>query len=294
MPRYPVYVPSKARSHACQTVRFLIRDNVPFSIVVEPQDEPAYANQFGAERLLVLDRNDGGLIYVRNWIKAHSIELGFERHWQLDDNIRTLKTWYRGKRLPCDAGLALSVCEDFTDRYENIAVSGLNYDTFARSGTSQPREPFWLNVHVYSCTLVNNAIPYAWRSVYNDDTDLCLQALAGGWCTVLLNAFMAEKLHTMKISGGNTDALYQGDGRLRMARALERLWPGVVTTQRRFKRPQHVVKNQWRSFDTPLRLKPGVEIKQSNVELALRQTATSVHSERLRRMLATDHGASPT
>ncbi len=54
--------------------------------------------------------------------------------------------------------------------------------------------------------------------------------------------------------------LYQGDGRLYMARALERLWPGVVTTQRRFKRPQHVIKNAWRGFDTPLKLKPGIDL----------------------------------
>jgi hypothetical protein len=63
------------------------------------------------------------------------------------------------------------------------------------------------------------------------------------------------------VKGGNTADLYQGDGRLRMARNLERLWPGVVTTKRRFHRPQHVIKNQWRYFDTPLRLKPDIDLQ---------------------------------
>jgi hypothetical protein len=46
-----------------------------------------------------------------------------------------------------------------------------------------------------------------------------------------------------------------------MARALERVWPGVVETKRRFKRPQHRVANEWRKFDTPLKLKKGIDLK---------------------------------
>jgi len=60
------------------------------------------------------------------------------------------------------------------------------------------------------------------------------------------------------MSGGNSAELYKGDGRLRMARALERVWPGVVRVTRRFKRPQHLV--PWGKFDTPLKLHPGVDL----------------------------------
>ncbi len=56
----------------------------------------------------------------------------------------------------------------------------------------------------------------------------------------------------MKMKGGNTDELYKGNGRLAMAKELERNWPGIVTTRVRFGRPQHVVKNSWRDFKTPL------------------------------------------
>jgi hypothetical protein len=67
----------------------------------------------------------------------------------------------------------------------------------------------------------------------------------------------------MEMKGGMTDSnenSYRGDGRLKMARTLERRWPGVVTTRRRFQRPQHVVKANWAYFDTPLRLKPGINL----------------------------------
>src|SRR3972149_3358983 len=91
--------------------------------------------------------------------------------------------------------------------------------------------PFFLNTHVYSCLLILNSLPYRWRGRYNEDTDLCLQVLSAGWCTVLINAFMVDNMPTMTMRGGNTEELYQDDGRLKMARHLERLWPGVVETK---------------------------------------------------------------
>jgi hypothetical protein len=259
-PRYPIYVPSKGRAHACQTVKFLLRDQCPFALVVEPQEEERYASAFPTALRLVLPWNNGGLLAARNWIKDHATAAGYARHWQLDDNMTGILRWWRGKRLHCGAGVALAITEDFVDRYENIAVAGLNYKWLAHHNGRQPHEPFWLNVHVYSCSLILNALPYGWRLRYNDDTDICLRVLADGWCTVSMNAFIVDKLTTMTVMGGNTTDLYQGDGRLKMARTLERMWPGVVTTKRRFKRPQHVIKNQWRGFDTPLKLKPGLTL----------------------------------
>lgn len=259
LPRYPVYIPSKGRYDSL-TAKLLARDGVPFKLVVQPQDVERYAENFGRDRLLVLPRDNSydGLIMARNWIKEHSIQEGHARHWQLDDNIRDFHRYTGGKRIRCRAGIALAVCEDFSDRYENVALSGLNYSMFVTGHDKIP--PFRVNVHVYSCTLVNNSIPHAWRLRYNDDTDLCLQVLSAGWCTVLLNAFLANKAATMTVKGGNTDDLYQGDGRLRMARDLERMWPGVVQTKRRFGRPQHVIANSWRNFRTPLKLRSDIDL----------------------------------
>jgi len=259
LPRYPVYIPSKGRSQFGQsTMRRLLLDGVPFSLVVEPQEAEAYRAAFPTAALLLLDRNNGGLLYARNWIKAHATATGAARHWQLDDNMRIFYRRWKGRRLPCKAGIALRVCEDFVDRYQNIALAGLAYKMFVADLKSVP--PYWLNVHIYSCSLVLNSLPYGWRQRYNDDTDFCLRVLTDGWCTVLVNAFMVDKITTMQVAGGNTADLYQGDGRLRMARSLERIWPGLVETKRRFHRPQHVVKDRWRMFDQHLQLKPGIDL----------------------------------
>ena len=78
---------------------------------------------------------------------------------------------------------------------------------------------------------------------------------------VLFNTFLVHKKRTMHVKGGNTP-IYQGDGRLRMSRSLERLWPGVVATKRRWLRPQHVISHSWTKFDTPLKLREGVDLEE--------------------------------
>lgn len=284
MPKYPVYVPSKGRYDSGLTVKALMKDDVPHYIVIEEQEYDLYALAFGKQNLLVLPFQNQGLIAARNWIKDHAVAAGAERHWQLDDNMNGAVRYYKGKKIPCSFGVALRCCEDFVDRYTNVAIAGLNYRFFAASKIP----PFFHNVHVYSCTLVNNAIPHRWRERYNDDTDICLQVLADGWCTILINTFLVNKMRTMVVKGGNTADLYQGDGRLKMARALERQWPGVVKVDRRFKRPQHIVKDSWRRFDTPLILKPGLSLddfKQVDEYGMTLQQLKPIQSDELRQLV---------
>jgi hypothetical protein len=256
LPRYPIYIISKGRADRCLSMKLLDRHRVDYRVVVEPQEEDAYADAVGRERLLVLPFSNLGLgsIPARNWVWEHSLEAGDVRHWIMDDNIRNFRRSYRGERIPCDAGPAFAVAEDFSDRYTNVALTGFQYQSFGFKN----RPVVSRNVHVYSCTLIRNELPFRWRGRYNEDTDLCLQALSHGLCTVSVNLFLIDKATTMSMRGGNTDELYAGDGRLHMARALERLWPGVVRVGRRYGRPQHVV--DWARFDTPLELRDDVDL----------------------------------
>ncbi len=283
LPRYPVYVPSYNRwqKERALTVRCLEAEGVPFRVVCQEKEREQYEAVVGEERLLVLpeDGTVWKLWNTRCWIMEHSIAEGHERHWQLDDNIRRMRRSFHGKRIPAAAGLSLRVCEDFTDRWTNVALSGLNYVMFGFPHIP----PFHLNAHVYSCTLVNNAITNRWRLIYNDDTDLCLQVLADGWCTVLLNAFLCEKVWTMSVKGGNTDDLYQGDGRAAMARALQRKWPYVVETGRRWSRSAHMVRDGWKRFDTQLIARPVEEQPVIDYQIDLVETSP-VRSEHLKAM----------
>jgi hypothetical protein len=289
MPRYPVYIPSKGRyqEDRALTIKVLLRDKVPFYVVVEPQEEAQYVACAGREHVLVLPFSNLGLgsIPARNWLKDHAAASGAARHWCLDDNVIEFRRLWKGRRIPCHAGVALRVVEDLTDAHDNVAISGLNYQMFVPAETPIP---FYRNVHVYSAILLDGAATgrdgelLRWRGRFNEDTDLCLQALDAGHCTILVNAFMANKLTTMAMGGGNSDELYKDDGRLKMARSLEAAWPGIVTTRWKFGRPQHSVR--WDKFTTSLRLLE-VDLRDGD-EYGLRLRAVGdIASPSLRRLL---------
>ncbi len=212
LPKYPIYVPSKGRYKNCLTARFLTEDGVPFYLVVEEQERDLYAEKFPTAQILVLPfSNLGSVIPARNWIKEHATALGHLRHWQLDDNILRVRRFWKGKRIPCSSGVALAATEDFTDRYENVAVAGLNYQMFAINGKMPP---FCLNVHVYSCTLVLNSLPNKWRGRYNEDTDLCLQVLADV-------VYYSRQRFSCRENDDNEHERWKHEGALRWRRAIK-------------------------------------------------------------------------
>lgn len=287
-PKYPVYIISKGRSDCCYTARFMVQDELEFTLVVEPQEADDYIKKYGKERVRVLPFSNLGLggIPARNWCWEDAKARGAEWHWIFDDNIRMIRRRHNSKRIRCNSNNALSVVEAFVDRYTNIALAGLNYQTFVQDVCKVP--PFRLNVHVYSCLLIRNDLPYRWRGRYNEDTDLCLQVLSNNWCTILVNQFVIDKMTTMKMKGGNSTELYKGDGRLKMSRALERMWNGVVKTVRRFDRPQHKVAFEWGRFDTQLIKKVGLVLPKGTNEFGmdLQQVRDEIKSPLIRSILA--------
>lgn len=258
-PRYPVYVISKGRWESRLTVKALERINVPFYIVIEPQEFENYAAVIDPKKIFQLPFSNLGLgsIPARNWVWAHAEKSGAARHWILDDNIDGFFRLNNNLKVEVETGATFRAAEDFVERYENVALAGFNYFMFASRKTVIP--PFTLNTRIYSCILIKNDIPYDWRGRYNEDTDLSLRVLKDGWCTVLFNAFLAYKMTTVTIKGGNTDELYKGDGRLKMAESLKEQHPELVQITQKWGRPQHYV--NYKIFRrNKLIPKPGVEL----------------------------------
>ena len=240
-PKYPIYIISKGRWERRQTSKALEIMNVPYHIVVEPQEYELYAANIDKSKILVLPFSNlgQGSIPARNWVWEHSISLGYERHWILDDNIDSFYRLNRNMKLIVTTGAIFKCAEDFVDRYENIAIAGFQYNSFVFKDAIVP--PYRLNTRIYSCILLKNDIPYRWRGRYNEDTDLSLRVLKDGWVTMLFNAFLANKETTMRAKGGNTDELYQGDGRKIMAESLAEQHPDVATVTWKFGRWHHQV-----------------------------------------------------
>ena len=254
-PVYPVYIISKGRAKSRLTSKALERLGVPYHIVVEPQEFEEYAAVIDSAKILVLPFSNlgQGSIPARNWVWEHARATGARRHWIMDDNIKNFFRFNRNNKIRVGDGTVLRAMEEFVDRYENVALAGPNYYMFVpRKSGDYPA--FKANTRIYSCILIDNAQPYRWRGRYNEDTDLSLRALKDGLCTVQFNAFLAEKMPTMKMKGGNTDELYVGDGRLQMAQSLQEQHPDVTKITRKWDRWQHHV--DYRAFaNNALRLR---------------------------------------
>ena len=240
-PNYPIYIISKGRWEIRKTSNILEKMKVPYHIVIEPQEYDNYAAVIDPKKIYTLPFSNlgQGSIPARNWVWEHSISIGAKRHWIFDDNIYKFFRLNYNIRTPCLSGSIFKAAEDFVDRYENVAISGFHYYMFAPARTKLA--PFNTNRRVYSCILIQNDIPYRWRGRYNEDTDLSIRALKDGWCTVLFNAFLADKETTMTMTGGNTDELYKDDGRLKMAESLRDQHPDITKVIFKWGRWQHQV-----------------------------------------------------
>lgn len=275
-PQYPIYVISKGRSWLgkSHTSNRLAEMSINHYLVVEPQEYEEYAKEFASKYITILEMdlsykenydcfndigntNSCGAGAVRNFCWEHSIKNGFKYHWVMDDNLEGFERYKDGKRYRVFSGQAFKTLEDFVERYENIAISGLNYSKFCTSGSDRPA--FVLNTRIYSCLFIRNDIPYRWRGRYNEDTDLSLRALKDGWCTVQFNLFLCEKRTTQAKKGGNTEEFYAEEGTLPKSKMLEEMHPDVAKVVWKFNRWHHYV--DYSVFKQKLKLKDDYKCK---------------------------------
>lgn len=276
--KYPIYVISKSRASTLWTVRTLEECGCTnYRLVIEPHQYEDYKvgmleRGFDPAKLLLLPFSNLGLgsIPVRNWVWEHSISLGAKRHWILDDNMRYFYRVYRNTRMRVKSMIALKVAEDYSDRFTNVAMSGLNYHFFVPNFLN--KEPAYFNTRIYSCILLDNTIDERWRVLewdgkpapFNEDTDLSLQILKKGYCTILLNSFTVGKAGTHTMKGGNTEAVYkvgnkeEFDNRYSFVASLHKAHPDCVTIAQKWGRHHHHVDFSHFMKYNKLILKPGL------------------------------------
>lgn len=239
-PKYPVFVPTKGRHKTPFTINALQSIGVPFKAVVEEQEYSDYLPVVGKSNLIVLPHRDMGLTVTRNWIWDYAQnELQTPYFWTMDDNIRGFYRLQQNMKYRVDSGTFLRVMEDFAERYENLYISGMQYEMFVPR--KKKHNPLIFNTRVYSNMLIKTDIPFRNVTFYNDDTDLCLRILKAGYCTLLFCAFLADKINTMQVKGGMTDYYKRTNKRREFAEELQRAHPDVVKIVWKFDRWHHEV-----------------------------------------------------
>lgn len=281
VPEFPIYIISKGRAETAGGGGFTHRElqhlKLFHYVVVEAQEHAEYAKYIPENQLLVLndsykraydtcdalgDTKSFGPGPARNFCWDHAISRGATWHWVMDDNIQRFARFNNCRRVKVSTPAYFKACEDFVQRYTNIAIAGPQYEMFIRPYGTSVYFPFTLNTRIYSCLLIRNNIPYRWRGRYNEDTDLCLRVLKDGLCTVLFNFFLQEKRRTQEVRGGNTAEFYSREGTTPKSEMLAQLHPDVAKTAFRFKRAHHIV--NYAGFTQELQLRENeIEIDDS-------------------------------
>jgi len=272
-PQFPIYIVSKGRWESRLTSKALDVMNVPYKIIIEEQEFKEYSSVIDSKNILLLPKKyqdeydtfdelgnskSKGPGAARNFAWDHSIYLGHSWHWVMDDNIDAFHRLNRNIKAEVTSGTIFKCMEDFVLRYENIAIAGPNYYSFCKSTDAVPA--YVTNTRIYSCLFIRNDIPYRWRGRYNEDTDLSLRVLKDKWCTLQFNAFLAGKVTTQRMSGGNTEVFYKNEGTLPKSQMLVDMHPDVTKLVWKFNRWHHQV--NYKSFSSnTLKRKEGIVIK---------------------------------
>lgn len=278
--KYPVYIISKGRAEYMYTSRALARMGIKHSIAIEPQDEEKYKealinfslSDFVTLLICPFSNHGQGPGRARNYCWDHSIEIGAEKHWVLDDNIRDFYRLQKNTKEKVFSSAIFRAAEDFVDRFENVPVSGFNYRMFI--APNDKYAPYVKNTRIYSTLLIENSCKHRWRGRYNEDTILSLDVLKDGDCTIQFNAFLQDKLTTQTIKGGNTEEFYHAEGNLDKSKwkgyvnptgtinkslMLANVHPDVAKVVWKYGRWHHYVSYE-KFSDNQLRYKPGILI----------------------------------
>lgn len=203
--KFKIYIPSKGRANRCFTAMYLKNNNIPFNIVVEPNDYDNYLEVYSKDELVVLDANSKGLSYARNFIKRFSLSRGEDYHWQLDDDISYLVKRIDGKNLKINPLEIFNEVEEKTLKYKNIKVSGLKDVVFAWT----KKEARNVNKLIASAFLVENDLGINWSDNMIEDIDYCIQVLEKGYCTLIFNRLAYQKKPNNKDLGGQAGFNYE-------------------------------------------------------------------------------------
>lgn len=274
--KYPIYILSKGRWEKTITADELDEMKVDYKIVVEPKEYDNYVKKINKNKILKLPENfseqGSGGIPTRNWIWQHAVDNGHKKHWIVDDNIAGFYRWHYNTLKKIKNPVYFSILENYIDQFENVYLSAPQSFCFIPKNSRQ-HKGIVVNSRCYSCILIDHRLDdileERWRGRYNEDTDLTLRVLSKGYCTLLFQNYVMDKLPSGTIKGGNTDTIYDGGSHKGYQAKYDELknnWPDIVKLKKNSHkdgRPHHQI-SYTKLFKQELKLKDGVSYEGFN------------------------------
>lgn len=226
LPKCPIFIPSRGRPSHAYSARSLKGAEVPFKLVIEPQEVESYRAIWSEKQILILPEGHQGIAYSRQFILDHCRSHGIPRYWQLDDNIRGWMVKLNGNLTIVPVNYVLSQIEAETESDARIAMAATDYKQFA----ALTNKEFTDNTRTYCCVLTrtDTGIDYRAAVEMKEDVDFCLRHLTTGWRTRLYHKFAMDKLTMGKTVIGGLSEKYKAGQDTTAAERLCAYWPGIT------------------------------------------------------------------
>jgi len=166
------FIPTKGRPQT-KTYQLFKEAGIPFLHFIEPQELQIY----DVPNKVSIQKNDGGIAYVRNFMLTYAKENGHDWVIMCDDDVNGFG-FYNGKTIKKDAGIWKGIIEKA--KKLPFELIGLNYVQHAW----HEKTPYSINKKfVEVCVLINvKKIKWQYRAEFNlkEDRDFALQTIKNG------------------------------------------------------------------------------------------------------------------
>tara|TARA_R110002096_G_scaffold378104_2_gene571965 strand:- start:773 stop:1576 length:804 start_codon:yes stop_codon:yes gene_type:complete len=254
--KYPICIISKDRADSCTTHLLFEPYGIDYFYMVEPNDYELYVAQFGKSKVVNIGENDKGVYYVRNFCIQWSIEKGYDKHWQIDDDLTSLHfrpmnnlTGIRESEKIKNPLKMILYMETMSDRFSNYGGSCLSHDGFAFA----KNKDIDLNKMVYCFQLIRNSISAKYKPNTSEDIDFSITLLKEGYITLVFNKYTFRTPSSGSRKGGcNSSVDYKKtgtlDGRKKRNLKLCETYPQWFTEYTKKGQSELKPSRIWRSF----------------------------------------------
>lgn len=243
-----IFIPTKNRVDNSTLLKFAADTNQSITVVLEPQDYESYKVKYPNFNYLVLPINNGGITYVRNYIKQYTEDNSIDNYWQLDDDITGLFYREGTKLIRSDFECLKSAQNQFINN--DISLGALEYRQFSWSATKD----IVLNSFCDSCVFVNNTklkgLRYRKYLEGKEDRDFAMQVIKLGNKTgrTTLLAFSAPPNGSN--AGGLKEIFYDlGNEKLCVQRMIE-TWGENICIPITKENGRNDIKIMWNNINT--------------------------------------------
>lgn len=257
---YPVVIFSSGRADVATTPKLLDRYHMNYQLAIPAHQAEEYAAAFpSAELLLVQD--DANIAYARSEVCRTFHEDGTGHVWMLDDDITSFSSKQPNGTWQDDSPrAAMSAAEEMIERYDNIAVIGMDDTTYMLDEASEAYTVNTWRMNGAYLVDIQEDSDFGIMPVLEMKAYMLRQLSFNKKCTVRLNRYSLARKEGLH--GGCTKAYIEG-GAASGANILSALYPVHVGALRvTGSTGSSIVLSELEPYENALRSRAAVQLTQ--------------------------------